>query len=272
MIEVKRLKEEGNHLQIVIGGIDVAIANALRRIMINEVATMAIDDVIIIENSSIMKDESLALRLGLIPLTTDLDSYLLPQECSCNSELGCSNCSVTLTLDSEATDTIRTIYSKDLRSYDPNVTPVNANIPITKLASGQKVRLEAYAKLGKGLDHAKWQPVASCAYKYAPVIQIDREKCDLCEKCIHACLKHVLTLNKEVKISNAEQCNLCRECEKACPQDAIQVQQRKDAYIFTIESTGALPPNKIFLEAINILQEKTLTFKERLTQTGREQE
>lgn len=120
---------------------------------------MAVDEVVILENSSVLYDEILAHRLGLIPLTTDLKGYVLPQDCDCKTSLGCSKCRVLLVLDAVATDEVKTIYSGDLISEDNLVKPKLSNIPIVKLAVNQKIKLEAYAKLGKGRDHAKWQPV-----------------------------------------------------------------------------------------------------------------
>ncbi|KAG6962910.1 hypothetical protein JG688_00008393 [Phytophthora aleatoria] len=52
-------------------GVDAAIANALRRILLAEVPTMAIEHVYIWNNSSIIQDEVLAHRLGLAPLNVD---------------------------------------------------------------------------------------------------------------------------------------------------------------------------------------------------------
>ncbi len=265
-MEIRVLRREGNHLSFFLGGIDVSIANSLRRIMMAEVPSMAIEDVIIIENSSPMKDEVLAHRLGFIPLRTDLDSYVLPEKCTCGSELGCGKCSVTLTLESEAPDGTRTVYSSELKPSNPGIVPVSDKIPIVKLAQGQRVRLEAYAKLGVGRNHAKWQPVSQCAHKYAPAIHIDHERCNLCKKCIDACLKKVLAMNGSVKIVKSDNCNLCKECVKACPREAIRVEWLKDSFIFNVESTGALPPERIFLESIKTLSEKTVEFTNFLAQ------
>jgi DNA-directed RNA polymerase subunit D len=265
-MKIKVLERDENFIRFLVSGIDVSLANSLRRLMMTEVPSMSIDNVVIIENSSPMKDEILAHRLGLIPLKTDLDSYVLPEDCTCKSELGCSRCSVTLTLESEAHEGMRTVYSKEVSSIDPEIVPVSDKIPIVKLAQGQKVRLEAYAKLGLGLEHVKWQPTSCCTHKYAADIQVDEEKCTLCNKCLDACLKQVLAVNGQVKVVDLENCNLCKECEKVCPDDALRVEGIKDTFIFNIESTGALPPERIFLESIRILKEKTRELTDYVTQ------
>ena len=146
-------------MKLLLKGIDRVYANALRRFAISEVPCMAIDEIVIHENSSVLYDEILAHRLGLIPLTTDLEGYILSQDCDCKTSLGCTKCRVLLVLDAVATDEVKTIYSGDLVSEDTRVKPYVDNIPIIKLAPSQKIKLEAYAKLGKGRHHAKWQPV-----------------------------------------------------------------------------------------------------------------
>ena len=146
-------------MKLLLKGIDRVYANALRRFAISEVPCMAIDEIVIHENSSVLYDEILAHRLGLIPLTTDLEGYILPQDCDCKTSLGCTKCRVLLVLDAVATDEVKTIYSGDLVYEDTRVKPYVDNIPIIKLAPSQKIKLEAYAKLGKGRHHAKWQPV-----------------------------------------------------------------------------------------------------------------
>ncbi len=139
--------------------------NAIRRIAISEVPTMAIDDVVILENSSVMHDEAVAHRLGLIPLRTELDRFVMPQECDCQSTLGCSKCRVLLVLDSEAMEKTKIVTSGELLSEDELVKPVSKDIPIVVLAPSQKLKFEAYARLGVGKDHAKWQPTSAAVVK-----------------------------------------------------------------------------------------------------------
>lgn len=139
--------------------------NAIRRMAISEVPTLAIDDVVILENSSVMHDEAVAHRLGLIPLRTDLDRFVMPQDCDCKSTLGCSKCRVLLVLDSEAMEKTTIVTSGELLSEDELVKPVSKDIPIVVLAPAQKLKFEAYARLGVGKDHAKWQPTSAAIVK-----------------------------------------------------------------------------------------------------------
>ena len=139
--------------------------NALRRLSISEVPTLAIDDVIILENSSVMHDEAIAHRLGLVPLRTDLDRFVMPHDCDCKSTLGCSKCRVLLVLDSEANEKTKVVTSGELLSEDELVKPVSRDIPIIILAPSQKLKFEAYARLGVGKDHAKWQPTSTAIVK-----------------------------------------------------------------------------------------------------------
>lgn len=139
--------------------------NAIRRTSISEVPTLAIDDVVILENSSVMHDEAIAHRLGLIPLLTNLDRFVMPHECDCKSTLGCSKCRVLLVLDSEANEKSKVVMSGELVSEDELIKPVSKDIPIITLAPGQKLKFEAYARLGIGRDHAKWQPTSAAIVK-----------------------------------------------------------------------------------------------------------
>ncbi|HKX81990.1 MAG TPA: DNA-directed RNA polymerase subunit D [Nitrososphaera sp.] len=139
--------------------------NSLRRLAISEVPTLAIDDVVMLENSSVMHDEAVAHRLGLIPLRTDPGRFVMPHECDCKSTLGCSKCRVLLVLDSEATDKTKVVTSGELVSEDELVKPVSKEIPIIVLAPNQKLKFEAYARLGTGKDHAKWQPTSAAVLK-----------------------------------------------------------------------------------------------------------
>jgi len=259
-MEIKILEKNNESMRFMLSGVSPAFANALRRIIISEVPTMAIDDVIIIENNSIIYDEILSHRLGLIPLTSDLDSYFLPEECSCKSEFGCEKCRASFILEVEAHDKTITVYSGDIKCNDPKIKPVSDKIPIVKLAPGQKLKLEAYARLGRGLEHAKWQPVSACGYKFLPKITIDKKRCNGCKECIKYCPKGILEIkNGVLTVKDELKCTLCKDCVKHCPIDppAIEINWDDSTFIFYVESTGSLPLERIIKEAFNIMIKKS---------------
>lgn len=165
MMNLQVLEHDKTKIKVIIKGIHRSYVNAIRRFAISEVPTMAIDEVVILENSSVVYDELIAHRLGLIPLKTDLTRYVLPEECDCKSALGCPRCRVLLVLDAKAIDKTRVVYSGDLMSEDEFVKPISNSIPIVKLAPKQTIKLEAYARLGKGKEHAKWQPTTVSVLK-----------------------------------------------------------------------------------------------------------
>jgi len=113
---------------------------------LNGVPIYAIDTVDILVNSSVLADEGIAHRLGLIPLKTELSAVQQNNESD----------KIMFTLDSGETSESRTILSGELKSQDDIVKPIADNIPIVTLAPGQRLNIEAYARLGRGTEHAKW--------------------------------------------------------------------------------------------------------------------
>ncbi len=164
-ISAEVLERTNDRVVIKFNNISREYVNAIRRLAISEVPTLAIDDVVILENSSVMHDEALAHRLGLVPLRTQLDRFVMPEDCDCKSTLGCSKCRVLLMLDSEATEKTKIVTSGELLSEDELVQPVSKEIPIVALAPTQKVKFEAYARMGIGKSHAKWQPTSAAVVK-----------------------------------------------------------------------------------------------------------
>ena len=144
MSSIQVLTNDEKKISVMLKGISLHYANALRRICLNGVPVFAIDTVDIIENSSVLPDEGIAHTLGMIPLKTELDG---------SDE---TNSRVMLVLDSEATENTKVVTSAELESKDQVVKPISDKIPIIHLAPGQRIKLNAYARLGRGTEHAKW--------------------------------------------------------------------------------------------------------------------
>lgn len=252
-MEVSKLDydKKNGKLSFLIKDSSPAFVNAIRRNIVDEVPTMAIENIEFRKNSSILYDEIIAHRLGLIPLKTDLKSYNLPAECKCKGE-GCAKCTLKLTLKAKGP---AVVLASELKSKDPKVVPFHPEMPIVKLFKGQELELEATAVLGKGKDHMKWSP-ALAYYKYKPVIDIDERKINDAEKVAKSCpvdvfnaSKGKLTINKE----NLLKCHLCGACADAA-NGGIKLNETDKDFIFYVESWGQLAPKQIVEEAERIFQ------------------
>ena len=109
-MEITFTKLDDDSCRFHIGPVSPSFANTLRRAMIGEVPTLAIEDVRIYDNTSALFDEMLAHRLGLIPIRTDSSAYVKKEECSCGGE-GCAACTATFTMSVEGPGMV---YSRDL--------------------------------------------------------------------------------------------------------------------------------------------------------------
>lgn len=244
--------KKDNTIRFLLEKATVPFANALRRAMIADVPTFAAEDVTFLENTSVFYDEMIAHRLGQIPFRTDLkgEDILLEKK----SKVG-------ITLQKEGPCTV---YSGDIVSKDSKVVPAYGNIPILKLGSGQRLVLEAEVVLDKGSAHSKFQPVSACSYKHLPNLEVSKE-CNGCEKCVKACPRGglVMKYNKPA-LADDDLCSFCMQCLEACSDGAIKITPRKDTFLFTVESTGAMPVEDVVGAAAEILVLKSKAFEEEL--------
>ncbi|TXT61998.1 MAG: DNA-directed RNA polymerase subunit D [Promethearchaeota archaeon] len=263
-MELEIIEQTDQTLQFIVKDISIEMVNALRRIMVGWVPSMAVDEVIILKNDSPLYDEILAHRIGLIPFTTDLDAYNLPEDCECGG-FGCPLCQVSTTCEvmNDSKNNL-VIYSGDLKTNDPKIVPVNPNIPIVKIGSGESLIFEAYAVLGRPNEHVKWQSVSNAFYRYLPIIEFDSSKCKNCpDKCIvsRMCPENLYEYTDGKKSPELVEeywktCTLCRSCESNCPETAIKVDYEDKAFIFTIESDGVLPFDVILRKTFDIFLAK----------------
>ncbi len=237
-----------------------SFVNSLRRNMVHEVPTMAIEDVEMRKNSSILYDEIVSHRLGLIPLKTDLKSYNLPTACTCEGA-GCAKCTLKLTLKAKGPGVIT---AKEIQSMDPKVVPVYPDMPIVKLLKGQTLEFEATAILGKGKDHMKWSP-AAVYYKYKPVVDITKnpdnadEVARRCPVNVFNCKSNKLSINKD----NLFDCHLCGDCAEVS-NGAIKLNETETEFIFFIEPFGQLTVKEIIEEVTTVMNQKLDEFIEKI--------
>lgn len=269
---------------------DVSIANSLRRIMIAEVPTICIDLVEISSNSSVLHDEFIASRLGLIPLDCtkiDLDKFNYPRDCDC--EGNCDRCTLTYELNVSCNQDERldvtthhlkpltTIHGTDIKVYPVEYTEINetTRIPILKLKKYQRLKLRAMARKGVGKEHAKWSPVATATYQYIPDIRLNKsrmqeltteQKKEFEQSCPRSIFKYKSSHDiVDIEETNVLRCMYCKECEKKAQElgvpDLVTVREKKGArggndFLFTVETTKALRPDQVIVKSMDVLIEK----------------
>ncbi|CAJ1963847.1 unnamed protein product [Sphenostylis stenocarpa] len=297
-VEVKRLTDSDMEFDLI--GIDPAIANAFRRILISEVPTMAIERVYIANNTSVVQDEVLSHRLGLVPIRADPRLFEYPENAGddknekntivfklharCRvgqpritvksdklkwlpngSELPCED--VRSNAGSKPkTFTSFTCSQDSLPEFSGNSISVTyPDIILAKLGPGQEIELEAHAVKGIGRTHAKWSPVATAWYRMLPEVVLLEDVVDeVADELKNKCPANVFDIedfgkgNRRATVARPRDCTLCRECIRGGKEweDRVSLRRVKHHCIFTIESTGALPPEVLFTEAVKILEDK----------------
>lgn len=261
---------------------DVSVANALRRVMIAEVPTLAIDLVEIEANTTVLNDEYIAHRLGLIPLvSTRASQFAYPYEANIE---GTALQEVHFSLDVVCTqDSTQDVTSDDLVCLDadrfPEVRPINYKmadaeqrpITIVKMRRGQELKLHAVARKGIGKDHAKWIPVATAVYQFVPEISINEQLQAECTEeelleVVNSCPTRVFNfdrVNHRIEVINAEAYTYDEEvlhkAEELGKTGLITVKQCQDRFVFRVEATGVLPPEQVVLGALDVLLGKCST-------------
>lgn len=259
-ISLDIIEKDDRTLRIRFKNVPLAIVNAIRRLILEEVPTMAVDYVIFRNNTSVLHDEIIAHRIGLIPLTSDdaVEKYPPPEECSDEKALNRDDCFATLVLEVETGDNeVRTVYSGDLRPVDdPTVKPISDKIPIVVLGPNQRLVLEARARLGRGKEHIKWSPATIAVSTYVAKIRIDNSRCIVCGSCVNYCPTKALQIIDGKLVADESKCNLCRQCVKVCNYDAIDLGWYQDVYDLKVESSGALSVEKMIILAVKELIRK----------------
>jgi len=227
--------------------------NSLRRIMLSDLPKLAVENVVIYDNTSALFDEIISHRLGMVPIPTDLSLIKFKDECVCKGK-GCPNCTVRYTLSKEGAGVV---YSGDLQPEEKTWAIKEDKIPIVQLYNDQRLILEMEAVLGRGRDHAKWQPVQAPGYKYYPIVEIDQKKCNLCKKCVETCPKNILEIkNNKLVVTDIEKCTTCKSCMEICENNAITTKGDENKFVFHFETDGSLNAKDALIESVKILAEK----------------
>ncbi|MCK5283175.1 MAG: DNA-directed RNA polymerase subunit D [Nanoarchaeota archaeon] len=249
-MEIRFLEKSKNGMKIsfLVRGITPYFANTIRRAVIEEVPTMAIEDIELRKNSSILYDEIVAHRLGLIPLKTDLKSYNLPEECKCKGE-GCARCQATITIKAKGEGNVN---ASEIKCDDSSIKPIHPDMPITKLLKGQSLELEAKAVLGKGKTHSKWAPGHIYYYNEVKITVNNDDK--LLEKFRDKYPGKIFEKSGKIDRNLINAPELIDACEGI--SKLVEIERREDSFVFVLESWGQLAPKTIIQEAVKYINKQ----------------
>ncbi len=222
--DVEVIERDDRSARFLVRGATPAFANGIRRAMIADVPTLAIDSVRFIENSSVMFNEQLALRLGLVPLSTP-DDYELGEE-------------VTLALDVEGPGTA---YSGDIVSSDEQVEPAEKNVPIIELKEGQRLELEADAVLDVGREHAKHQGGVSVGYRHLVRVVVEGDHEEFADEEANI-LRGVIETEEGDLLVTSE---FDHDLTNRYPGKELRVEDVPDAFVFHVETDGSMTVDEL---------------------------
>ncbi len=241
--------KKNKKLSFLLKGSNEVFANTIRRLIIEEVPTLAVEDVEVKDNNSALHDEMVALRLGLIPIKTDLKSYRLPQNSDEITEKSAS-CTLQIKLKSNKKGYV---YAGEAESTDPKCTFAYEKMPVVKLLSKQKIDVVMTAVMGQGKDHTKWTP-ALAHYKQEPVLKVGKVQDP--EALAKVCTDGVFKIkgnNVELVQDKVYDSNLLEAYAEA---DKGVTLTYSENIVFYLESWGQLSCKEILTTSADILVEK----------------
>ncbi|PSQ65019.1 MAG: DNA-directed RNA polymerase subunit D [Halobacteriales archaeon SW_9_67_24] len=239
--DVAFIDRDDRDARFLVRGITPAFANGIRRAMVADVPTLSIDTVRVVENSSVMFDEQIGHRLGMVPLSAPPNEFE-------------SGKGVRLALDVSGPDTA---YSGDLVSSDAVVEPAEDNVPIIELKEGQRLEVEAETVLDTGKSHAKHQGGVAVGYRHLQTVEVvgDREEFADEEPNI---LRGVIEDDGE--LVPAEEFD--HDLTNRYPGKEVAVEDVPNAFVFHVETDGSLTVEELVTAAVDSLEARANELKE----------
>ena len=242
-MNAKKIGKEGNSLTILVNGTHAQFVNAIRRTVMKSVPGLAIEDISIYRNDSVLFDEFLGSRLGSLPLKA-------------GSKLKKGD-KAKLVLHEKGP---KTVYAADIKSKTAGVEVVAKDTPIAKLKEGQELKLEMEALMGTGGEHVKWQP-AIVSYKELPEIKGKTAKVKNAQQVVDSCPKKVLEVKAgRVVLKDPYGCTLCGYCEESSGGQ-LELEPSQSAFVLTVETFGQRKALELLEEACDLLKQKTTDFQ-----------
>ena len=159
-------------------------------------------------------------------------------------------------------------WAEHVKPVKPLAGKKQVPITIAQLGPGQILQVLCHAQKSIGRDHAKWSPCCCSAYRMPAIIELDSEffrsqTPEWKRKFVASCPNRVFNYRQQgdmVIVDNRDECTFCRQCQEALEEekadDKVVIRPEEDIFIFRVEGTGALKPELIVSQALEILSKK----------------
>ncbi|KZT08318.1 insert subdomain of RNA polymerase alpha subunit [Laetiporus sulphureus 93-53] len=268
IVRIRELKRD--RVNFVLENVDLAFANSFRRVMMADIPTVAIDIVEVETNTSVLPDEFIAHRLGMVPLNSHNcdEGMRYTRDCTC---LGwCQFCAVELSLDVACNESVTMDVTSahldligprpggqnwndeadggdELGKRDANFgLPVGKDDPtappilICKLRKGQAIKLRCIAKKGIAKEHAKWSPCSAVAFEYDP----------------HNKLRHTTYWYETNARAEWPLSENAKEEEEPRDDEPYDYNAKANRFYLDVETDGSLGPQEVVMKGLQELQTK----------------
>ncbi len=250
-VEIKELKPKKAVIKV--EDIKPYFINSLRRVMLSELPKLAIDNVVIYDNTSALFDEIIAHRLGMVPIPTDLSLFTFRDKCVCKGK-GCPNCTVRYTLSKEGEGTV---YSGDLQPAEKSWAITEDKISIVELYGDQRLILEVEAILGRGKDHAKWQAVQAPGYRMETSIEFDKKRLADVKEFVNKLPKDLVEIKGDkLEMQDIKKLPILESFIDKETVDFLTVKRDPTKITFSFETDDSVSAKDAILESAKILEKK----------------
>ncbi len=275
-VQIQSLTTRATELEL--EGFTASQANAVRRTLLADVPKLAIEDVEFhlgpirdetsgkdYDSSTSMFDEAVALRLGLLPIPTDLSQFRRKSECTCGGA-GCPHCQVMYSIDKKGPCTV---YAKDVVPLgDATLAILEPDVPIVRLGARQALLAYATAVVGTAREHAKWQVAQGVGLSPRPHVEIARKDgatdAEL-KRIAAACPVHILEFNGgKLSVTDESKCIDCGACEEADEHGSIHIRPDPERFLLKFETDGSLSAREALRFALKDLKRRWEELREAL--------
>ncbi len=265
-MQIEIVEMEDTRAKFILKNSSPAMANALRRTMLQDIPKMAIDKVDFhlgpimqddkeYESVTSLFDEIIAHRLGLVPVPTT-DQFTFQKDCSCGG-VGCPGCSIMYSLNKVGPGTV---LSGDLLPLGDSTLKVKDEfIPIVELTDSQAVLIYATAVMGTAKQHVKWQAAFGVGYSYMPVIEIDAAKAadsDVRDYAVKTYPGLFKAEDGKLVVDDIYRASRYGKAIQQDPvlQDVVSIDWDDSNFIFKFETDGSLTAQQVLDKAVEILE------------------